>query len=129
MATTPGQWPLTFSRQRTRGLIMSLLVHLSYNLLSDIITIWLPNQDNVLFGKRRFKLLSRIQAHLRVKRKPCQGYGRLLAIVALPMVCKFTLNAKFLHVSRFSSLNNKAIISVVFNKMENQEHYDMWDII
>jgi hypothetical protein len=51
MATTPGQWPLTFSRQRTRGLIMSRLVHLSYNLVSGIITIWLPNQDNGLFGK------------------------------------------------------------------------------
>jgi hypothetical protein len=29
-----------------------------------------------------------------------------------------TLNAKFLHLSRFPSLNNKAIILVVFNDIE-----------
>jgi hypothetical protein len=51
MATTLGQWPLTFSSQRTRGIITSQLVHLSYNLVSGIITIWIPNQDNGIFGK------------------------------------------------------------------------------
>jgi hypothetical protein len=53
MATTPGQWPLTFPRQRTRGLITSRFVHLSYNLVSGIITIWLPNQDNGLFEEKK----------------------------------------------------------------------------
>jgi hypothetical protein len=55
MATTPGQWPLAFFRQRTRDLITSRLVHLGYDLVSGIIIIWLPNQDNGLLWKRQFK--------------------------------------------------------------------------
>jgi hypothetical protein len=55
MATTLGQWPLAFPRQRTRGLITSYLVHLSYNPVSGIITIWLPNQDNGLFREEKKK--------------------------------------------------------------------------
>jgi uncharacterized membrane protein YeaQ/YmgE (transglycosylase-associated protein family) len=30
---------------------MSWLVHLSYDLVSGIIVIWLPNQDSGVFGK------------------------------------------------------------------------------
>jgi hypothetical protein len=72
--------------------------------VSGIIIIWIPNLDSGIFWKRRFKYLLRIQAHLWVKTKPCRGYGRLLAAVALPVVWKFTLN--------------EVIISVVLNKME-----------
>jgi hypothetical protein len=43
-------------RQRKRGLIMIQLVHLGYDLVSGIIIIWIPNQDNGIFGKRQFKL-------------------------------------------------------------------------
>jgi hypothetical protein len=61
--------------------------------------------------------------------QPCRGYGHFLVIVVVPVVWKFTLNTKFLCISRSPSLNNEAIISVVFNKMEKTQHYDMWEII
>jgi hypothetical protein len=56
MATTPGQWPLAFFFQRTRGLITSRIIHLIYDIVGGIIVIWIPNQDSGIFGNERFKL-------------------------------------------------------------------------
>ena len=84
---------------------MRWFVHLSYNLVSGIIIICLPNQDSGLVRKKQFKYLLRIRAHLWVKRKPCRGYGCMLVVVALPMAWKFTLNTpSFLCVPRLPFL-------------------------
>jgi hypothetical protein len=62
----------------------------------------------VFLGKDDSNYLLRIQAHLWVKRKPCRGYGCLLAAVALPVVSKFIFNTpSFLCVPRFPFLKTR----------------------
>jgi hypothetical protein len=59
----------------------------------------------VFWGKDDSNYLLRIHDHLWVKRKPFQGYGHLLAVMALPMVWNFTLNTpSFLGVPRLPFL-------------------------